>query len=250
MMVGNETYLFRELRKAISPIIYDAFDEDDFYEEILYNKTLIEYSIYFPYWIREVEIKKHMAIKQIDPITGHVNEYAMYRIPNYDPQNIMFLDVDNIVHPYNDYTDVMGFGLGSVAESAVYKTVTTYNQTRTMVKENFRSPDLVYLTPTLDHHVDFAIDVKCRALLSSIPSGLWYYFVKLFICDVKIDIYNSNPNLRDGNINLGGIEINSRIDSFADAVNEKNEILELFNNNYYKEPETYKSQMVFQKKIF
>lgn len=244
----TESFLLNECRKAISPQIYDSFD-DEFFTDILYNKSLVEYSSYFPEWIKNCTITEQFAINRIDPFTGTTNRCSLYQIPNHDPMNTVYIGIDGFRHPLNETMDYMGIGYGGIAEALVYKTMTSYNQTRTKVNASFESPNFIHLDPAPDEHHDFVVDIKTRTKISKIPDGLMWLFKDLFISDVKIDIYNISPNLRE-NANLGGIEIDSRIGEFSNAIDRKNEILELFSNNYYKEPENFGPQLIFQKKIF
>lgn len=244
----TESFLLNETRKAISPPIFDTFPLS-FFTDILYDKTLVEYSTYFPDWLKNCTIKESNAIPRIDPLSGTTNNSSLYKIPNYDPQHVMYLDIDMFRHPTNERNDYAGIGYAGVAENLVFKTMTMFNQTRTLVNARFERPDLIYLDPPPEFHMDFLVNIKIRTHLSRIPTGLMFLFKDLYICDVKIDIYNELPNLRD-TANLGGIEIDSRIGNFENAVDKKNEILEKFEANWYKEPENFAPQIIFQKKIF
>lgn len=246
-MLLTVTYILRELEKALSPSIFNSFDYE-FYEDILYNKSLYTYSIYYPD-IRICTLKKKDAIPQVDSFTGKTNNCSLYRIPNLDPENTVYVGVGNIIHEMNDSTDYFAVGFGGIAEGLLHKTITSFNQTRTLFVPYFQAPDLVEIRPAPEHHTDFAIEVKCRTPLNRIHLALAPQFLELFICDVKIDIYNMNPNLRES-MNLGGIEINAKIDEFQSAVDKKNEILEKWNSKWFLEPETYSEQFIFQKKLF
>ena len=247
-MALTESFLLNEVRRAVSPPIYDVLPEQ-FYTDILYDKTLVEYSTYYPDWIKNVVIKSSNAIPRIDPISGKTNNCSLYKIPNFDPQHVMYLDIDMFRHPTNERNDYAGIGYAGVAENLVFKTMTMFNQTRTLVNAQFERPDLIYLDPPPEQHSDFLVNIKIRTHFSRIPTGLMFLFRDLFICDVKIDIFNELPNLRD-NVNLGGIEIDSRIGNFESANDTKKDILEKFEANWFKEPENMAPQLIFQKKIF
>ena len=247
-MALTESSLLNHLRREISPPIYDSFTPD-FFTDILYEKTLVEYSTYYPDWIKNVAIKSSNAIPRIDPISGLTNNSSLYKIPNYDPQHVMYLDIDMFRHPCNERNDYAGIGYAGVAENLVFKTLTMFNQTRTLITASFERPDLIYLDPAPESHMDFLVNIKIRTHLSRIPTGMMFLFRDLFICDVKIDIFNELPNLRDS-ANLGGIEIDSRIGNFESAKDTKKDILEKFEANWFREPENMAPQIIFQKKIF
>lgn len=247
-MLLTETKLLQELEKSISPAVYETFEED-FYLDILYNKSLLLYSKYYPQWMRNCKITAKMAVPEIDTFTGKTSNCSLYKIPNFDPKNVVYVDIDNFIHPNNDASDYMSYGFGGIAESLLHKTMTMFNQTRTLYNATFEFPDFIRISPPPDRHTDFTVDIKCRTSLNKIPLGMMFYFIDLFICDVKIDLYGMYPNLRETQ-NFGGIEIDAKFSEFQQAEDKKREIIEKFEANYMKEPENYAPQFIFQKKLF
>jgi len=55
-------------------------------------------------------------------------------------------------------------------------------------------------------------------------------------------IYEELKNARD-NVVIGGIELNTYINEYNDAVSKREDIIEKMQNDYYKDPERFEAIM-------
>ncbi len=81
-----------------------------------------------------------------------------------------------------------------------------------------------------------------KVRLSEIPSGLHEYFKKLFVLDVKDAIYNEFPAARESGV-LNGVEINTNISDFSNASSDRDSLLEVLNDDWYKNPDRFETML-------
>lgn len=236
-MVFNETYLLRQLQYALGSKLYNCF-EPEYFIDILNSTTLVLYSTYFPKLIRGVRITRDCAIPTIDPKTGMTNYYR-YKIPKFDP-NDEYIGIERWIFNGQGYEQTAA-GMGGIAADAVYSKI------RSMLpippvrwRATFEAPDFCEVFPYRTAHDDFVLVMQRLVRLTEIPSGLWESVKKLFICDVKLAIYNEFPAARNSGV-LNGVEIDTNISEFSGEESKRDEIIEIFNREWARNPDRFES---------
>ena len=237
----NESMLFRGLRRELGEDIFDALDPD-WILDILNEKTILQFSILYPYIVRGVEIKQEHGIPSRHPQSGAIATYK-YKIPNETP-DLGIIGIENFYFAQNFGNDRYT-GLAPLATDTMIGKLRSYLPTPQIRRSaRFEPPDIVVVDPIPIYHQDFSIDVQRVRRLNEFPLYYYEFIEELFYLDVKWAIYNKYKNARD-NVTLGGVEVQTFISDYSSARDDRKELMDKFNKDYYKNPERFASFMQF-----
>lgn len=233
----NESMLLRKLKRKISSHIFESLSTD-WIMEILQDETLMVMSTYYPYIVRGIVIRECDAIISKHPQTGHIAKYK-YRIPTETP-DIPFIGIEAYYFPGNGLMDRYTGIAPSPVDAMMGKLRSTMPVPEIRYSVMFEPPNVAFIDPIPRIHRDFTLDMERVRRLHEFPLTFFEYLTNLFVCDVKIAIYDEYKNARDSSV-LGGVEVQTYISDFSDAKSERETLLEKFDADYYKNPERFRS---------
>lgn len=102
----------------------------------------------------------------------------------------------------------------------------------------FEEPNFCLISPYRRNHVDFTLVMQRKIKLSEIPNGLEEYFLRLFTLDCKLALYNEFPAARESGV-INGIEVNTTLSDFSNAAADREALLDIFEDDYYKNPDRF-----------
>jgi hypothetical protein len=234
-MAFNETMLLRKLQRRIGSKLYQSLDTE-FFIDILNEETIDTFSAYYPKLVRGVKITQACAIPTYDA-ENRIQGFHRYKIPRYS-QDIEYIGIEQCIMQDQGFENVFTGLNPPLADAAFNKIrsilpfpVVTYTTT-------FEEPDFCLVTPYRSNHIDFVLVMQRKIKLQEVSIGLQEYFTRLFTFDCKLAIYNEFPGARDtGTIN--GIEVNTSISDFNNATSDREALLEIFEADYYTNPERF-----------
>jgi hypothetical protein len=233
--------LLRKLQRRIGSKLYQSVNTD-FFIDILNEETLDTFSSYYPKLVKGIKITKACAIPTYDPV-NHLQQFHRYIIPKYT-SDIEYVGIERAIFQDQGYGSSFN-GLNSIFADAIFAKVSSLMPYPVIsYTTTFEAPEFCLVSPYRTNHTDFVLIMQRKIRLSEIPMGIQEYFVRLFTLDCKIAIYNEFPAARDsGTIN--GVEVNTNISDFNSATSDRESLLDIFEEDYYKNPErfdTYLSQ--------
>jgi hypothetical protein len=238
----NETMLLRHLQRQLGSDIFGAF-ETDWYMDILNEETLITYSTYYPFLIKGIVIQQKDAIESWHPQTGQKAFYR-YKIPMENPDD-RIIGIEWFYFAGNHNEGSTFSGLNPILTDALMQKVKSYMPIPAIrFMARFQPPDLCYVEPVPFVHQDFTLVVNRVRYLHEIPLTMRLYFLKLFTYDVKDAIYNEIKSARESGT-YNGIEVNSYISDYSSANADRDALLEVFEADYFKNPERFETLMQF-----
>lgn len=226
----NETMLFRHIQRKIPKQLFETLSNET-YMDILNEETLYDFSEYYPKIINGVEFSKSDLIKEKDykQRTG----FNKYQIPN--PGNREIIGISEFIHPYN-------FNMGSLTNNfpSIHTLIATKSASFRQISDisytaKFEPPDILEISPTPTEHVDFCANLQVVRHLYEIPLYYRRDFLSLYLYDVKSYFYDQFKSIAEEGT-WRGIQVNSYISDYGDAEDKKNELLELFAADYFKDP--------------
>ena len=235
----NETTLLRHLQRKIGSKLFNALDID-YFIDILNEETLVTWSTYYPKLIRGVKITQSCAIPTYDPI-NNVQEYHKYVIPklNFEDE---YINIEKWFFNGQGMSQIYAGFNGPLADAAISKVRSILPIPDVKWRCEFEAPNFCYVYPHRRTHQDFVLIMQRKVRLSEIPSGLHEYFKKLFVLDVKDAIYNEFPAARESGV-LNGVEINTNISDFSNASSDRDSLLEVLNDDWYKSPDRFETML-------
>lgn len=237
----NESMLLRSLRRELGEDLFDALDPE-WLIDILNEKTILQFSILYPYIVRGVLITEAHAIPSRHPQTNVLATYK-YKIPNETP-DLGIIGIENFYFPQNFGNDRYT-GLAPLASDTMIGKFRSYLPTPQIRRSaRFEPPDIAVVDPIPITHQDFTLDIQRVRRLNEFPLYYYEYIEELFTLDVKWAIYNKYKNARD-NVTIGGVEVQTFISEYSDARSDRKDLMDRFNKDYYKNPERFASFMQF-----
>jgi len=244
-MITENSVLF-EINLDVGEILYNT-QQPAYYLEIINRKTLYTWSEYFPKIIKGINIRQSDGIPVKHPQTGVVCSSSMYKIPK-----------NNIADEYIGYEQV--FYPGNIALNQGSSNLPAMNGMMNMVSQflpnsqyygkvrfsfDFKPPDILVIDPTPATHIDFSLNMQRKCRLHEVPMYYREDFLKLCVCDVKMALYSKFKHLKDGQT-YQGLEIKTElINELADAKDERKDLIEKFEKNYFKDPSRYGALMEY-----
>jgi hypothetical protein len=234
-MAFNDTMLLRKLQRRIGSKIFQSVNIE-FFIDILNEETLDTFSSYYPKLVKGIKITREHAIPTYDP-QNHLQQYHRYKIPKYSP-DIEYIGIERTIFQDQGYGDAL-IGFNSIMADAVFSKVSSLMPYPVIsYTAAFEAPDFCLVSPYRSGHSDFALIMQRKIKLAEIPMGLQEYFMRLYTLDCKLAIYNEFPAARDsGTIN--GVEVNTSISDFNNAQADRESLLDIFEEDYYKNPERF-----------
>jgi hypothetical protein len=234
-MAFNETILLRKLQRRLGSKIFGAIDTD-FFIDILYEETIDTFSTYYPKLVKGIKITRENAIPTYDPV-NNIQQFHRYKIPKYN-QDIEYIGIEQCIMQDQGFDNVFT-GLNPPLVDAAFNKIRSLLPYPTVsYTTTFESPDFCLVNPYRANHMDFVLIMQRKVRLQEIPMGLQEYFMRLFTFDCKLALYNEFPSARDsGTIN--GIEVNTSISDFNSASSDREALLEVFESDYYTNPERF-----------
>ena len=231
----NETTLLRRLSRRIGRKLFECLDEE-YFLDILNEETLVTFSTFYPKIVRGIRITASNAIPVYDPITG-IQQYQKYWIPTLNPED-EYLDIEQYFFIGQGLEQSLIGANPPLLEGLFSKLTSLQPQAPVKWSVTFESPNFCEIHPFRRNHVDFVLNMQRKVRLNEIPSGLWEYFLKLFVLDVKWTIYNDYPNARDSGI-INGIEIDTKIGEFSSAESDRESLLDTLNKDFALNPDRF-----------
>lgn len=246
----SKSRLIQKLKRELSPQQFEFINED-FINEILYDEALRRFSNW--YWLLcDIRITAENAIPFQD-YTGRLYNYSTYRIPdNFDipgidtSEKFEWIDIEDYQIAGNDTTDVLTGG-NFLINNMFLSARASMPHTRSYYTITFREPNLLIVNPPQQVHRDFNVTMKAYRTLSTIPKNMEFYFQKYFVALAKYYLFKRLQH-DSGSQVYGGIEVDMKIDDLKEADSEIKELEEIFEKDYYKSPETFFVQCLYQKK--
>lgn len=198
---------------------------DDEIMEIVFQETLPVYSSYFPYF-------KYITVNVDRDQTERPGVYRIVHEPEMRLLGVTEILRDPIYSsgapyymPYFNTTNV--FEAQAAADLNSMTTVPTTFR--------FFPPNIIEVFPKYCYSYDFM--AKCMfehpRHLTTITPNMWIQFKKLALLDVKIAIYEMYVMLEGISTAFGNIDL--KLDSFSNAKDERNTLIEEFEKRYLQQ---------------
>lgn len=235
-MPMNETLLLRRLQRRIGSKLYNCVDEQ-FFMDVLNEETLETFSSYYPKLVRGIRITAADAIPTYDPQTG-VTEYHRYVIPKLNPDSDEYIGIEQFLFPGQGFEQTMTGFNQPLVDAAFAKIRSLEPIPPIRYTCTFEEPNFCLISPYRRNHVDFTLVMQRKIKLSEIPNGLEEYFLRLFTFDCKLALYNEFPAARESGV-INGIEVNTTLSDFSNAAADREALLDIFEEDYYKNPDRF-----------
>ncbi len=226
----NPTSLLRHIKMMLGVPYKQIPITDEDIMNIVFDETLFTFSSFYPYHC-EIQIKAsedmvstpQQGLYYLDTSKQIGEELSIIGVANMYRSDGFYTTSMFPVYREADWVDLQ---LSADLTSAV------------QVPDTFRfvAPNKVEVFPKSSSMYDFMAKVKCvhPTHLGTIPLGLREYFYRLATYDVKIALYYMLKNYDQLNTAYGQIDL--RIEDYEQAVQEREQLMELFKTNYWKEP--------------
>jgi len=233
----NETLVLKRLKRRLGVNYNMALTEED-YMDIVVEESLITFSTYYPYIIQGIKVHESDAL----PITnndGVTNNCSLYTVSA--EQGVQYIGLEYMYYPSNENNNFfLPNGGATLTESVAQKIKSYLPNSSIRFTGKFEFPNLIRIDPPPNMHQDFVVNMlRCRYLYE-IQLGLRELFLKLVEYDVKIAIYNELKNVAEDGI-YNGINVRSSISNYESAESDRDELLEKFEGDYYKNPERFEA---------
>lgn len=237
----SKSELVRKLKRSLGDKIFRLIT-DDFIDEVLEDETLDVFSEYYPQLIN-VRITKEDAIPYTD-FNGKIYYWKVYRIPKQYPiasvnatKDYIWRDIENYYICGNDNSDTYSGG-NFVLNQFFLSARAAMPHTRSYYQITFQEPDIIVIDPPLQTHRNFELVMQAKRTLDTVPRNMKTLFLQLFVCDMKIALYNRYKH-ESGTQTYGGIEIDMKIDDFSNAESERDELIQQMEKDWFKNPERF-----------
>ena len=242
-MVTMNLLLFH-LKDELGEVIYNT-QKPSFYEDILNKKTLLYWSTLFPKIVKGIQITQNDAIPMKNPQTGITCLSGMYKVPKFNP-NDEYINYEQIFYPGNLVLNQ--------ASSNVPALNGLLNQVSNLLPNSqyfgvdrysfgFMAPDILTIDPIPMKHLDFSLNMQRMVRLTEVPTYYFEDFKNLFLADCKMSLYKKYlPIAKSSNPTYQGLEITTEIIAdLSEGKDERKELIEKFEKNYWKDPTRFGS---------
>jgi hypothetical protein len=233
----NETTLLNNLRIELGSKLFECLPLE-WYINILHTRTLYLWSSYYPKLIKGIKITQSCAIPTIDPGTGQQN-YHRYIIPKYNPED-EYIGIEKYIFNGQGWGNVYTGFRSPLADAAFAKVRSLQNIPEVRWRAEFEAPNFCEVYPYRQNHVDFSLIMQRMTRLNEIAFGYHESFIQLFVADVKYAIYREFPAARETGV-LNGVEINTDINEFSSAKDERKEIMSELKDDYILDPSRFET---------
>lgn len=235
----NETTLLNNLRIALGSKLFEAIPIN-WYLNILHTKTLYLWSSFYPKLVKGVKITAACAIPTIDPATGMQN-FHRYCIPRYSNED-EYIGIEKYIFNGQGFNQVYTGFRSPMADAALKKIQSLQPIPEVRYRCEFEAPNFCEVYPYRQNHIDFVLIMQRMTRMGEIPFGYHEAFINLFVTDVKAAIYHEFPAARKSGV-LNGVDIDTDIESFSDAENERKTIMSDLNDDYYLDPSRFETML-------
>ena len=245
----SKSELCRKYKRELGDQIFHLISES-FIEEVLHDESLRVFSDYYPQLV-SILIRAQDAIPYRD-YNGKVYNYRMYKIPQaptfgqMSTSQFEWRDIENYYICGNDTSDIYSGG-NFMLNQFFLSARSDMPHTRSYYTITFTEPDTLIVDPPQVQHRNFTVIMQANRTLSTIPRNMQELFMQLAVADLKIAIYNKYKH-ETGNQVYGGVEIETKIEDFADAKSDRLEILKTYESDFYKNPERFEAICLYQNK--
>lgn len=246
----SKSELYRKLKREVGDQIFRLLSES-FIDEVLHDESLRVFSEYYPLLIN-VMLTRNDAIPYQD-YNGKVYNFKTYKLPEIAPVNPLsqqktyeWRDIENFYLVGNDMSDVYSGG-NFLLNQFFLSARADMPHTRSYYNITFEEPNIIVVDPPLQQHRNFTVTMQANHTISTLPRNMQSLFMDLFVADMKIAIYNKFKH-QSGNQTYGGIEIETKIDDFADAKSDRKEIIDIFEHDFMKNPARFEVINLFNNK--
>ena len=224
----NPTSLLRHIKMMLGVPYKEIPISDADIMDIVFEETLYTFSSFYPY-------KVDITINSDDAVPGKTGVYFLDTSEQMG-EELDILNVNRMFREDGLYTTSMYpvYREADWTDLQLTADLTSAVQVPTTFK--FFTPNKIEVFPKSNTYFKFLVEVNCvhPKHLGTIPIGLREYFYKLATLDVKIALYYMLKNYDNLNTPYGNIEL--RIEDYEQAVQDREQLIELFKANYWKEP--------------
>lgn len=193
---------------------------------LIYEETLYTFSNYYPF-MYDITID---GDKYAVP-----GECGVYIIP-VEEKGLEILGISKLFRSEGYYTGSLypQYNTNNFFEMQMATDIASAVQVPDTFK--FIEPNRVEIFPKSTSNYNFMLQIKCihPPHLGTIPMSLREQFLKLCLLDTKIAIWAILKNYNQLNTAFGTIDMH--IEDYENAQQERDELLELWKNNFHKEP--------------
>jgi len=226
--------LIGRMKRRLPDPVFKAVTTD-FFIDVLMSETLPTYSQYYPKIIKGILVTGAMAIETIDT-AGKINLCCKYVVPLVDDL-YPYTGIATFNYPRN-YTNGGTYSNAGAIDAFSAKVMSSMNMPDTRFTASFEAPNVVEISPPPKMHMDFSMSLYQTRRLEEVKNGYEEWFKKLFECDVKIALYHKLYTISDGG-SYGGIEIKDYVSKFEDYESKRDDLLEEFQKDFYKDPDRF-----------
>lgn len=217
--------LLRHIHRKLGTSHFEIPIDEEEIIDIIQQESLYTYSKFYPHFVR--------TTISIDDLIEHRTSSSMYRIPNPTSLQIIGISrrIDNgRIGLYNNVFPAVSV-MDPITTQAAMDLISG-----SVVPKTFRyePPDKIELFPRRLFMEKEMIEIKCihKPDLSTITVNMKDEFFELCLLDVKDSIWQILKRKTDINSPFG--TINLKIDDYAEAENQKKELLERWRRNFMK----------------
>lgn len=246
----SKSELIRKLKRELGSNLFRLVTEEKIYE-ILHDETLMTYSEFYPKLVR-ITITRDQAVPFQD-YNGKVWNNMYYKIPNnptptgeFEPEQFEWRDLENYYIAGNDSSDVYSGG-NFMLNQFFLSASASMPHTRSYFIVSFEEPDTLIIDPPQQTHRNFTVVMQANRTLKTIPRNMQRTVQNLFVCDMKLYLYNEYQH-DEGSQVYGGIEIQTKIDTFKEAESERDSIIQEMEKDWFKNPERFEVIALYQGK--
>lgn len=238
----SKSELIRKLKRSLGDKIFRLADSSGLIDEVLEDETLDVFSEYYPLLVN-IRLTKEDAIPYTD-YNGKYYPYMYYKIPKQFPpmgigrtRDFTWRDIENYYIAGNDNTDAYSGG-NFILNQFFLSARAAMPHTRSYYQISFEEPDIIKIDPPLQVHRSIELVMQAKRTLDTVPRNMKTLFLELYVCDMKIALYNRFKH-ETGTQTYGGVEIDMKIDDFSNAESDRKELIEEMKKDWFKNPERF-----------
>jgi len=246
----SKTTLLTNLKLRIGPKLMSILS-NDFIDEVLYMRTLPRFSDWYPQ-LYDIKLTADDAIP-MRGYSGRITNFGAYRIPNQfdvpwvdSRERFHWRDLEDYRISGNDLTDIYNGG-NFLMRSMFLNTMSLVPHTRSYFLVTFQEPDLILVDPPQNAHRDFNIVMQADRTLKTIPRNMERFFIDYFVAQMKSAIY-IDRQYDSGTQTFNGVEIDTKLEDLREGDNEIKDLEDIFEKDYYKNPERFQTICLYQYK--
>lgn len=238
----SRSELIRKLKRSLGDKTFRLAENSGLIDEVLEDETLDVFSEYYPLLIN-VRLTKEDAVPYTD-FNGKLYMYHIYKIPKMFPvagistaREYVWRDIENYYMCGNDNSDTYSGG-NFILNQFFLSARAAMPHTRSYYQLTFKEPDIIIVDPPLQTHRNFELVMQAKRTLDTVPRNMKSLFLNLFVCDMKIALYN-RYKYESGTQTYGGIEIDMKIDDYSNAESDRKEIIDIMEKDWMLNPERF-----------